>query len=390
LARHDVTIYSPFSAALLRRSVGRVGGAERQMLMLARGLVNLGHDVALVVYPVPDPVPDLDPRLTIVERADHAGSEGPLLGNLREGIHVARALSAADGKVVVVRTGNPVVGFIAIYCRLRRRKFVFSSASDVDFLPRPGVSRVQSALYKFGVRRADAVVVQSARQVELAQRAFPRTKRLIRVPSFADEAPPIGDVPAPTAFVWAGRLIDLKRPMLYAELAAAVPEARFVIVPHISGSSPASQLNTFSALERAVAETPNLELSESLPHTEMMKAIAGAVAIVNTSSFEGMPNTFLEAWSQGVPALTLAVDPDGIIAANRLGVSADGSWERFVAGARELWARRFERSDVAERTRAYVSTAHSHDVVAGQWSELLENLGAFDEKSSRRPGPCAS
>jgi glycosyltransferase involved in cell wall biosynthesis len=133
---------------------------------------------------------------------------------------------------------------------------------------------------------------------------------------------------------------------------------------------------------RAAAPTiPNLELLDPLPHRELSRLIAGAAAVVNTSAYEGMPNAFLEAWAHGVPVLTLQFDPDSIVARNGLGISAGGSWERFVQGARELWEGRDRREEFADRVRRYVATVHSTDVVAARWSELL------DELDPRRGGP---
>jgi glycosyltransferase involved in cell wall biosynthesis len=122
-----------------------------------------------------------------------------------------------------------------------------------------------------------------------------------------------------------------------------------------------------------------------LPHAQVTELVADAVAVVNTSrGLEGMPNTFLEAWAAGVPALTLEFDPDGVIATHRLGVSAGGSWERFVTGARELWESRGRREEVAERTRAYVRDVHSLDSVAEQWSGLVREVGRLPEPTPTR------
>jgi glycosyltransferase involved in cell wall biosynthesis len=89
-----------------------------------------------------------------------------------------------------------------------------------------------------------------------------------------------------------------------------------------------------------------------------------------------MPNAFLEAWAHGVPVLTLQFDPDSVVTRNGLGISAGGSWERFVQGARELWERREDREELARRVRTYVATVHSMDAVALRWSELLDEFGA--------------
>jgi hypothetical protein len=63
-----------------------------------------------------------------------------------------------------------------------------------------------------------------------------------------------------------------------------------------------------------------------------------------------------------------------VIERRRLGISAEGSWDRFVAGARELLNGN-DREELARRARAYVEEVHSVDAVADRWAELLDRLG---------------
>lgn len=344
------------------------------MALLAAELACLGRRVAVVVYPVPDPGPEIEGRLTLVERAPHSGFG--VRGVLLEAVRVARALWRADARVVVVRGGRSVVGVIGLYCWLLRRKLIFSSASDRDFLDRAERRGHRGNLYRLGVRQADAVVVQSRRQIELARHAFPKTpaSRLVRIPSFASRLDLQAGGP-PNAFFWVGRLHHVKRPLMYAELAATIPDATFVLVPLIPPTLTEEQSDLLARLESAAADLPNLVVEPPTPHAALMGRLARAVAVVNTSLHEGMPNTFLEAWSLGIPALTLSFDPDDVVRERGLGISAGGSWERFVAGARELWEERLERSDLSTRVRAYVREAHSPANVARQWDALLETLG---------------
>jgi glycosyltransferase involved in cell wall biosynthesis len=102
-----------------------------------------------------------------------------------------------------------------------------------------------------------------------------------------------------------------------------------------------------------------------------MALVNRSVAIVSTSDFEGMPNTFLEGWARGVPAVAFAHDPDGVIERHRLGCFAGGSLERLVTLASSLWEERRDQAELAERCREYVLDYHSPEAVSARWVELL-------------------
>jgi glycosyltransferase involved in cell wall biosynthesis len=368
--RHEVAIYTTSSATpgLYDRSHGRAGGAERQMTLLARALAERGHRVAHVVYPPRDPV-SLPYPLTLVHREPYAGDRGPA-GSILEARSIWRALRAANADVVVCRTASPLVAAAAAFCKLHRRAFIFSSSNISDFTLEKMSSRRNRLLYRTGIRLADVAVVQSQDQVVLAHDAFPRL-RVVRIPSFAEPAPAMTDgSPEPDAFLWFGRCVAQKQPMSYVALARALPQARFVMVP-VPEAASSRELDELRAAARDVT---NLTLLDPRPHAKMMELISSAVAVVNTSVLEGMPNTFLEAWARGTPVLTLEFDPDEVVARNGLGISAAGDWDRFVEGARELWEGRRERGDFARRARSYVSDVHSMEAVGARWSELIAEV----------------
>jgi glycosyltransferase involved in cell wall biosynthesis len=370
LTRRDVGIYttSAATAGLYDRSHGRAGGAERQMTLLARSLAARGRRVAHVVYPPRDPI-SLPVGLTLVHRPPYARRRR-LAGSLAEARTVWRALRDADAAVVIFRSASPAVGVGALFCRVRRRAFVFSSSNISDFTVQIA-GRSNRMIYRLGVRLADAVVVQSDDQIALAHEAFGSLRRVVRIPSFAESLEPAGGAGGPRdTFVWLGRAVPQKQPLRYVELAQAVPEAQFIMIPVPDGPS----RPVLEALTAEAQRVPNLTILEPLQHAELPSLFGRAVAVVNTSTLEGMPNTFLEAWSCGIPVLTLEFDPDGVVVRERLGIAAGGSWDAFVAGARELWESRFARTDVRARVQTYVRRNHSLDAVGARWDALIGEL----------------
>lgn len=391
--RYDVAFYVPRIAPLLvRGATSPAGGAETQIFLLSRALAKGGARVCLVVFDLPRAtLPESVGGVAVSVRPPYRARQR--FGKLREVLSIRRAIANADADVVVMRMESPEVGPAALFAKLLGRRFVYSSASLSDFVPntsRGGSSRGRSGrpshssivpdvdlsqlslkprdrkIFRLGLRLADEVVVQTEEQVRLCEAHLGRSPVLIR--SVAEQAPQRES--HPEAFLWIGRVVRSKRPEAFVQLARSLPEARFWMVAVVA-SERADHVELMRALKRSVATAPNLELLPPRPRLELMEWVNRAVAMVSTSDFEGMPNTFLEGWVRGVPALALAHDPDGVIERHGLGAFAEGSLDRFSNLALRLWEERGDQVDVAERCRRYVLDYHSPEAVSARWLDVL-------------------
>ncbi|HEX6006493.1 MAG TPA: glycosyltransferase, partial [Burkholderiales bacterium] len=145
-----------------------VGGESVQQALLADALVRRGIEVSTVV-------------------ADWGQEDGRQWQGIRvfkayrrqAGIPMLRffhprwtrlwsALARADADVYYTSCAGMHVGLIAMFCRRRGRRFVFRAASDPDCdrsrLPLLVRYARDRWLYEYGLRRADAILVQSAGQ----------------------------------------------------------------------------------------------------------------------------------------------------------------------------------------------------------------------------------
>ncbi len=83
---------------------------------------------------------------------------------------------------------------------------------------------------------------------------------------------------------------------------APAAQHRFVM---IGGPDPGKRESP--STQRSIAEAakalPNIEVSGFVPFAEAERAFNGARVVLNTSLYEGFPNTFLQAWSRGIPTV---------------------------------------------------------------------------------------
>ena len=375
---NEVAIYSPDSSVFFDRAVDEQsphgGGAEVQMALLACSLARAGIRTALITARRREGVDPIE-GLTIVERADWGGRG--VIGKLREARWVWQAMAAADAEVYLFRGSSTRLLAGAAFCRLRRRRLVFSAANDLDFdFERPDRGALNLRLYRRALQQADLIVTQSRQQLELARKVGQVPAKLI--PSFAEHSDDVrhgtGAAERRGAFLWIGRLVDYKRPLAFVRLASALPRIPFQMVVLPTSETP----DELAREVRGAAESlANLELTETLPRPEVQRMIAGATAVVLTSAAEGVPNVFLEAWARGVPVISLESDPDSRIEELGLGIVVGGSEERLREATEALWRDPARRDELGRRGREYVREVHSPEAVARRWADALRTLAGL-------------
>jgi len=292
-----------------------VGGEPVQQTLLARALARRGHDVSMIV-------------------ADLGQADGRKYGGIRTfkayrpdaGVPVLRfvhprwtglwsALMRADADLYYTSCAGMEVGLLALYCRHFGKRFVFRSASDSDceksrLLVRHARDRW---LYAYGLRRADAILVQSASQAQTLLRSYGLASR---VAGMLVE-PPLSAPTHELDVLWVGNIRRVKRPDRVLWLAARLPRAAI----HMVGGALPGEEALFARVRDGAAACANLTFHGPLSHLDATDLYGRAKLLLNTSDVEGFPNAYLQAWIRGVPVVTL-IDPDRVIEREGLGLVA--------------------------------------------------------------------
>jgi glycosyltransferase involved in cell wall biosynthesis len=139
-------------------------------------------------------------------------------------------------------------------------------------------------------------------------------------------------------------------------------------------------------LRSAARRLPNLELIGQVRRDRVLHLIERSFAVVSTSTHEGMPNVFLEAWARAVPVLSFQCDPGGQIKARAAGRTAGGSHRELVRIADLVSRDQSLRRQLGGNGRRYVNQVHDPVAVGNQWMTLFDELLESSESRLGVPG----
>jgi glycosyltransferase involved in cell wall biosynthesis len=133
-------------------------------------------------------------------------------------------------------------------------------------------------------------------------------------------------------FLWVSRCQKIKRPNLFLDLAEAMPGSSFEMI------CPAENRELWESVAFRASKLPNLRFVESVPYHEIQSHYDAARVFVNTSEWEGWPNSFIQAGLGRMALLSLAVNPDGIFERFGLGCYAAGDFKKLKVDAESMIA----------------------------------------------------
>jgi glycosyltransferase involved in cell wall biosynthesis len=346
-----------------------IGGAELQQTIIAKALAQRGYPVSMISI-------------------DYGQQDGAIVDGVRiynmhkpfEGIPVLRffhprltslwsALKRVNADVYYQRTAAAYTGFLAAFCKVHGKRAIYGGASDVDFIPkRQDIHFARDVmLFEYGLRRVDRVIVQNPNQLQYLRDHYGREGMLI--PN-CYSAPAGARADRHGYVLWVATVRAQKRPELALEIARRLPQHKFIMIGgHDIGRGGEDYAR---AVREAAAKLPNVDYKGFVPFAEADRYFSGARVVLNTSSYEGFPNTFLQAWSRGVPTVAF-VD---------VGSMRDGApVYDIVVDAADAAARldRLMTDDLAwekasHRVVAHHRDTHSVDAVVGQYEREINRL----------------
>jgi glycosyltransferase involved in cell wall biosynthesis len=340
------------------------GGAEVDLYLLATELSkDRNFEVSFVVGDYGQPLVETYENITVVKSVNV--KHNLFLGGWR----IWKALSKANAHIYMSEASSLGTALNAFFCKCHGKKFVYRTAHEQEC----DGTYIQQHWFRgkaflWALRHANTVITQNQEDVEKLLTATGVSSQVIRnahiLPSLMQQQR--------DTILWVARNADFKRPQLFLDLAEQFPDEKFVMI-----CSKAWGDQNYGQLVARAKTIKNLEFFPLVPFQKISDYFRRAKVFVCTSQAEGFPNTYIHAWINAIPVLSLEVNPDGIFDKFACGICCNGDFGRLVESLRSVLTEN-RYIELGRNARKYAEEHHDIKKVAKEYKKLFSNIVYID------------
>jgi len=352
---------SRFCALLGHHPSDTPGGAELQAHLICAELQDRGYETEYVAY--------RSAHTDVVSRDGVRVVRLDTDGGYSSAKHVIDRIAAIDPDVLYIRILKDLpIGIAA--ARKTGAHLAFNVSHDAHCLgrfadwpgkatPTPihgGYRRLKLAALRSLLSVPDTVFAQTETQQRLLQENRGRHATLTGNGHPIPECDP--EKEDPPVVLWLASLKPWKQPHAFVDLAESCQDldCEFWLVGQPTDRTLADEI------DGRVADVPNCTYLGGCSVAQSNDYIGRASLFVNTSTQEGFPNTFIQAWLRKTPVVSLHADPLDQAADGALGAYGLGDRDRLEQRVRELVSNGGQRARTA--THAYEYACREHSIAA--------------------------
>lgn len=371
----NTNLHVGFISPLLYNYLGfgdtfEAGGAERQQYLIAKGLLDRGYEVSI-----------------LTRNWNRGGNY-----KIADGFKVWKTLPNVRGTVMVpyktaklmksmhdinadiyYSRANTLFAILGpAYARISDSRFVYAIARDSKVDPNhlstwnPIIKRA----FIMGLQQADAVVTQTQHQARLLNKEHGVNSTTIPNGYKIEPKSAVSDITNREYVLWVGRMDShQKKPERFLTLATELPNKQFVMI----GPPNEGEKDYYERIQKRAEAINNLDFIGPVNPEMLGEFYNNAIVLVNTSDYEGLPNTFIEAWQYAVPVISLNYDFSGKLEKFEIG-NHSGSMSQLIIDVRRLCENVQERERLGWNGREYVEQHHSFETFIDRYERVFLSL----------------
>lgn len=370
----NLCIFSNYGYSLYnKRSDVLFGGAEVQLFLLANQLVK---DQKIKVHII---IGKKEFQFNKIETYNDIKLyvsipvEKSIINYIKGGINLFLTLLKLNPDVIIQRTGGIQTFLIALYSQIFRKKFIFSIAHERAVSKR-GFSRLIQPFFNLSLNYADFIVTQNKDQLQLFKqwrgRKFNKVKTIKSGYEIEDKELNLKNK---ESILWVGRAKRWKRPELFLKIAKLFPKESFVMICKLKENDEYSD-SIFQEAELI----KNLKFIKFVPFNNIDVYFQKAKVLINTSSKEGFPNTFIQAIKNKTPLISLNVDPEHFIEDYKCGFFCNDDIRILKKKLNNLLNNKKFYKELSNNCFKYAKENHDIKKTAGEWRDLIFKIAQIN------------
>lgn len=327
------------------------GGAEVQMCLLAKEISkNEDFTVQFIVG-------DYNQKKTFVSeniifrKAFNLSQNEIFFGKIKKAIKLFFILSKLKPDTIITTTSNSIAGLVAFYAKIFGKKHIHRTSHTFEvsgeWIAENGIA---GKIYKYGLENASAVVTQNQEHKNLLKQNHNIDAVLLKNSFDLSSKKNVEK----KHILWVGRFEKWKNPQLCIKLAQLLPNLNFVMICPFEGND----FKAWQALQKQANNLPNITFKAKVHYTKIQKYFDEAKIFVNTSDYEGFPNTFLQSAFGETPIVSLTVNPDNFLTKHNCGEICNNNFDLLVKKVKFLSEKENLRKKYGQNLFKYLEENH--------------------------------
>jgi len=272
-----------------------------------------------------------------------------------------------NADIYIHRALSPFSGIIALYCKIKKKKFVYMVAHDreTDETHEVFKNKISSLLANLTFKYSNLIITQNRYQKKNLKKKGIKSIVIKSCYSILKKITKKKDY-----ILWVGRSSNFKQPKLFLRLAKINGDKTFVMICPPSKKNP----ELSKQIREGSNKIKNFKFIKFVPFDKINKYFQEAKVFINTSIQEGFPNTFIQAAKNKTPIISLNVNPDDFINDYNCGYYCHNSFKLMGKNLNKLLGDKKLYETMSRNVFKYAKENHDIKINSKKLVKLIQNL----------------
>jgi len=272
-----------------------------------------------------------------------------------------------NADIYIQRALSPFSGIIALYCKIKKKKFVYMVAHDSESDETHEIykGKIKSFLANLTFKYANKIIVQNEYQKKNLLNNFNRESFLLKKGLIINS---IKKDKKRYDAIWVGRCEKWKNPDIFLNLVKSFPNNNFLMIC----SKATNKEEYFKEILKKASKLKNLRFIKFIENNKINNLLYQSKVFIFTSDQEGdWPMTILEAASCGVPIISYKLNYNYLIDKYEGGIYCNNDFNELKKTFEDLTLKNKKIKKYSKNVYEYAKENHDIKVNAKKFKEII-------------------